>query len=119
MAKPEFEFIPVTDVEYTTCAGDNPVDQGTDPRHDPEAGIATRILRYEPGTDPTAMAYRCTTSGKRSTSSRARSSTSSWDKTFSAGITHPPTGYAARTLAQRRGCARRSRSATDSGRDAA
>ena len=48
--KPEHEFFPVTDVPFTPCAGDVPgltervlaVDR---------PGVATRILRFAPGTD--------------------------------------------------------------------
>ncbi|HWD01180.1 MAG TPA: cupin domain-containing protein [Amycolatopsis sp.] len=54
MAKPEREFFPVTDVEFTVCAGDDPritervlASDGT--------GVATRLLRYEPGADSTPM----------------------------------------------------------------
>ncbi len=51
MAKPEFEFFPAGDVPWTRCAGDA---AGLDERvlaRDPEAGTATRILRFAPGTD--------------------------------------------------------------------
>jgi hypothetical protein len=53
MAKPEFEFFPVTDVEFTTCAGDVPELTERILASDAETGTATRILRFEPGTDTT------------------------------------------------------------------
>lgn len=55
MAKPEFEFFPVTDVEWTECPGGNPLITERILSRDPEAGVATRILRYEPGADSSAM----------------------------------------------------------------
>lgn len=53
MAKPEHEFFPVKEVAFTTCAGD--VTQLTERilAADPITGVATRILRFEPGTDTT------------------------------------------------------------------
>ncbi len=51
MAKPEFEFFPVTDIPWTRCEG---AAEGLDERvlaRNPEAGTATRILRFAPGTD--------------------------------------------------------------------
>jgi hypothetical protein len=51
MAKPEFEFFPVTEIPWTRCAGDA---DGLDERvlaRNAEAGTATRILRFAPGTD--------------------------------------------------------------------
>lgn len=51
MAKPEFEFFPVTDILWTRCEG---AAEGLDERvlaRNPEAGTATRILRFAPGTD--------------------------------------------------------------------
>ncbi|WP_206491520.1 cupin domain-containing protein [Rhodococcus sp. KRD162] len=55
MAKPEFEFFPVTDVEWTVCPGDNPLITERILSKDPEGGVATRILRYQPGADSSAM----------------------------------------------------------------
>ena len=55
MAKPEHEFHPVTDIEYTVCDGGNPLIKERILARDPEAGVATRILRYEPGADSSAM----------------------------------------------------------------
>jgi hypothetical protein len=53
MAKPEFEFFPVSSVPYTPCDG---VVAGLTERvlaRDAGTGVATRILRFEPGTDTT------------------------------------------------------------------
>lgn len=51
MPKPEHEFFPVTDVEFTTCAGLVPELTERILAADPGSGVATRILRFEPGTD--------------------------------------------------------------------
>jgi hypothetical protein len=51
MAKQEREFFPVTEVEFTVCPGGDPMMRERILAADPEAGVATRILRYEPGTD--------------------------------------------------------------------
>jgi hypothetical protein len=53
MSKPEYEFFPVSDVEFTPCAGDVPELTERILAADPEAGVATRMLRFEPGTDTT------------------------------------------------------------------
>ncbi|HEV7909215.1 MAG TPA: cupin domain-containing protein [Pseudonocardiaceae bacterium] len=53
MAKPEYEFFPVDKVEYTICAGGNPKIKERILASDPGTGVATRILRYEPGADST------------------------------------------------------------------
>lgn len=53
MAKPEHEFFPVDEVDFTPCAGDV---SGLTERvlaTDPDSGVASRILRFEPGTDTT------------------------------------------------------------------
>ena len=53
MPKPEFEFFPVSDVDFTPCAGRV---AGLTERvlaTDDETGTATRILRLAPGTDTT------------------------------------------------------------------
>lgn len=55
MAKPEFEFFPVTDIDYTICPGDNPAITERVLSRDPEGKVATRILRYEPGADSSPM----------------------------------------------------------------
>jgi hypothetical protein len=55
MSKPEFEFFPVTDVEYTVCPGDDPKITERILAKDPETGVATRILRYAPGADSSPM----------------------------------------------------------------
>lgn len=51
MAKPEREFFAATEVSFTRCAG--AVDQMTERilAADTESGVATRLLRFEPGTD--------------------------------------------------------------------
>jgi hypothetical protein len=51
--KPEFEFFPATDVAFTPCTGVVPELTERVLALDPEAGTATRILRFEPGTDTT------------------------------------------------------------------
>ena len=52
MAKPEYEFFPVTDVPFTPCAGAVPeLTERVLASEDPRSGIATRILSFEPGTD--------------------------------------------------------------------
>lgn len=51
MPKPELEFFPVSDVPFTPCEGDV---EGLTERviaSDPDSGTASRILRFEPGTD--------------------------------------------------------------------
>lgn len=53
MAKPEHEFFPVESVDYTVCAGGDPLINERILAGDPETGVATRILRYEPGADST------------------------------------------------------------------
>jgi hypothetical protein len=53
MAKPEYEFFPVKRVDFTVCAGDDPKITERILSRDPETGVATRILRYEPGADST------------------------------------------------------------------
>ncbi|MBC3190365.1 cupin domain-containing protein [Pseudonocardia sp. C8] len=53
MAKPEFEFFPVADVEFTPCDGVVPELTERVLARDEEAGTATRILRFAPGTDTT------------------------------------------------------------------
>jgi hypothetical protein len=51
MAKPELEFLHVSNKPFTRCAG---IVDGLTERilaADPQSGVATRILRFEPGTD--------------------------------------------------------------------
>ena len=55
MSKPEFEFFPVADVEFTVCPGGNPLITERILAKDPETCTATRILRYEAGADSTPM----------------------------------------------------------------
>ena len=51
MAKPEFEFFPVDTVPFTPCAGVVPELTERVIADDKEGGVASRILRFEPGTD--------------------------------------------------------------------
>ncbi len=51
MPKPEHEFFPVETVAFTPCAGAVPELTERILAADPDAGVATRILRFEPGTD--------------------------------------------------------------------
>jgi hypothetical protein len=53
VAKPEYEFFDVATVPYTTCAGDVPTLTERILAADETAGTATRVLRFEPGTDTT------------------------------------------------------------------
>lgn len=55
MSKPAIEFTDVTDIDYTLCPGDNQLIKERILATDPVTGIATRILRYEPGADSTEM----------------------------------------------------------------
>lgn len=55
MSKPELEFFDVTAIDYTICPGDNPLITERILSTDPDTGVATRILRYAPGADSTAM----------------------------------------------------------------
>ena len=55
MAKPEYEFFPVTDVEYTVCPGGDPTITERILSRDPDGNVATRILRYEAGADSSPM----------------------------------------------------------------
>lgn len=55
MAKPEREFFPVSDVDWTPAQGG--LVPGLSERilaTDPERGVATRMLRFAPGTDTSA-----------------------------------------------------------------
>lgn len=51
MPKPEFEFFPVETVPFTRCAGDVPELTERVIARDEEGDVASRILRFEPGTD--------------------------------------------------------------------
>jgi hypothetical protein len=55
MSKPELEFFPVDAIDYTVCPGDNPAITERILARDTDSGVATRILRYAPGADSTAM----------------------------------------------------------------
>ena len=55
MAKPEFEFFPVTNVDWTPAQGG--LVAGLYERilaRDDQTGVATRILRFDPGTNTSA-----------------------------------------------------------------
>ena len=54
MPKPEHEFFPVTEVPFTVCPGDDPAITERVLARD-GTGVATRVLRYDPGADSTAM----------------------------------------------------------------
>lgn len=51
--KPEFEFSPVEDREWTPCAGLVPELTERILAAIPGTGVATRILSFAPGTDTT------------------------------------------------------------------
>lgn len=53
MSKPELEFSPVAAVPFTVCAGKVVIPELTERilAADTGSGVATRILRFEPGTD--------------------------------------------------------------------
>jgi hypothetical protein len=53
MPKPEFEFFDAATVPWTPCAGDVPGLTERILAADTGAGVATRMLRFEPGTDTT------------------------------------------------------------------
>lgn len=53
MTKPEIEFTPVDTVPFTPCAGVVPELTERVLAADEQAGVATRILRFAPGTDTT------------------------------------------------------------------
>jgi hypothetical protein len=51
MGKPEFEFFPVSQVEWTPVPGPVPGLYERILSTDLERGVATRMLRFDPGTD--------------------------------------------------------------------
>ena len=53
MTKPELEFSPAAAVPLTVCAGKVVLPELTERilAADPASGVATRILKFEPGTD--------------------------------------------------------------------
>jgi hypothetical protein len=51
MPKPEYEFFPADRVAFTPCAGAVPELTERILAADPDHGVATRMLRFEPGTD--------------------------------------------------------------------
>lgn len=54
MAKPEHEFFPILNVDWTVVPGKAPGLKERILAHDPERGVATRVLRFEPGCDTSA-----------------------------------------------------------------
>ncbi len=54
MSKPEFEFFPAADVGWTKCSGSVPGLFERILARDPHRGVATRMLRFSPGTDTSA-----------------------------------------------------------------
>ncbi|MFI0374088.1 cupin domain-containing protein [Actinomadura sp. 1N219] len=53
MAKPEHEFFPADEIGFTPCEGDVPRLTERILAADGASGVATRMLRFEPGTDTT------------------------------------------------------------------
>ncbi|MGH3182886.1 MAG: cupin domain-containing protein [Streptosporangiaceae bacterium] len=53
MPKPEHEFFAAEKIDYTACAGDVPDLAERILAADPDRGVATRMLRFKPGTDTT------------------------------------------------------------------
>lgn len=53
MPKPEREFFAVDEVPFTPCAGEVPALVERILAADPDRGVATRVLRFPPGTDTT------------------------------------------------------------------
>ncbi|TYB48870.1 cupin domain-containing protein [Actinomadura chibensis] len=53
MAKPEHEFFPADKIGFTPCEGDVPQLTERILAADAASGVATRMLRFEPGTDTT------------------------------------------------------------------
>jgi len=51
VSKPEFEFFPVTDAGWVPVPGKVSGLYERILAHDPQAGVATRMLRFDPGTD--------------------------------------------------------------------
>ena len=59
MAKPEHEFFPVTEIAFTTCAGDVPSLSERQLAVDGTAAVATRVLHFAPGTDTSPNGVQC------------------------------------------------------------
>ena len=55
LAKPELEFFPVDSVEWTPPSPSVPGLTERILAHDPGSGTASRMLRFEPGTDTTPL----------------------------------------------------------------
>jgi hypothetical protein len=51
VSKPECEFFPTTDVSWTPVPGPVPGLRECILAQDPQTGVATRMLRFDPGTD--------------------------------------------------------------------
>ena len=54
MSKPEFEFFPVTQRDWTPCAGKVAGLHERILSYDADGGVATRMLRFSPGADTSA-----------------------------------------------------------------
>lgn len=59
MAKPELEFTSIENTPFTLCEGVVPQLTERVLARDPEGGVATRILRFEPQTDTTPNGVQC------------------------------------------------------------
>ena len=53
MAKPEYEFFPAATIGFTPCEGKVASLTERVLATDPDTGVVSRILRFEPGTDTT------------------------------------------------------------------
>jgi hypothetical protein len=53
VAKPELEFFPANEIAFQPCLGDVPDLTERILAADGESGVATRMLRFAPGTDTT------------------------------------------------------------------
>lgn len=53
MAKPEYEFFPADTIGFTPCEGKVASLTERVLAADPDTGVASRMLRFEPGTDTT------------------------------------------------------------------
>lgn len=103
MAKPEFEFFPVTDVKWTVCPWDDPKITERILAKDPEGNVATRILRYEPGADSTPMGVQKHDFWEEVYILEGSFTDLTLGETFTAGMYACGRGYAARPLEHGRG----------------
>ena len=76
MPKPELEFFNVGSIPWTPAVPGVPGLTEQILARDGAGGTATRLLRWEPGSDTSTRGRRSTRSGRRSTSSRGPSGTS-------------------------------------------